>query len=1074
MKKLNKILAKVLSLMLAVMLVSSQTVFASRVATITQDYTISAQNWYHNHSENGSGGVFLVTGNNELTFITEAYVAFSSNTAAGNASYGGAIEINNKNATVKITSAYFEYNQAQDGGAICNDNGNVTIESAGFQHNEARSSGGAIFNNDRMTIGSANFAYNNSNNKGGAIFNSGSGNLAIGIDAHFSYNNSPYGNAIYNNRGTVDIGKEAIFYCNGMDTSSNGVGISGEGTIYNNAGVITIGSDAKFNHNCSVGKGGVIYNSSGTVNIGDKAKFLENYSYIEGGVIQAYGGVMYNSSGTTNIGKAAKLSSDYHDAYGGVIYNSSGTINIGNEANFSLNGSDIYGGVIYNSSGTTNIGDNANFSQNGSDNDGGVVYNNSGTTNIGDNANFSLNICNAYGGAIYVEEGTVNIGNGALFDSNIISEEDASDASGGGAIYNAAGTIIIGSGAQFIKNGTNYDDGGNGGAIANHYKMTVGSNALFKENKSTEDGGVLYNGYLFTIKDGAKFVGNTAKAKGGAIYNSAILNLIANTKNVEFTGNKQYAGDSENEESNAIYNDAGIINLWASDKADIIFNDSITGNGYLYINNTIEDYQENIGTGKIILNADMSNFAGKVCFYGGTIKLGKDGTLFYNNGIDYINVNNATIDMINGKTANAEFGIGEGIEIQNKLNLSVDADLKNKSMDMFLAPYGVNGEGKLNVEKINIIEDNDETTRVDFAYVPEGKITTVDHARSVLYNYDAKLEYGTISFDHFNKNGYYYTFTKNGVNPETAIGAFSASVGGYATQSMVAEQAFAGMNSKISSNKKSANINSSNLYVSAGNQVFNETGKIERGAWLRPFVLNETVTVGNMDVDNNLYGTLAGIDLPVGQDKQVSFYLGYAGSKQEVKEVKSNQTGYVLGATGMLIKEKWYLGATANMIFNKASVDTDDGTNDIDMNMFGIAVKAGYNYDIGKNWILEPNATLMYGIVNCGEYETALTKVDSLSINNILFEPQVKAKLGLTNGWQPYGLLGYAANLSSKPTVKTEAGDLDLDSIDGYVEFGAGVNKDFLNTAWSCYAQLTGRSGGRSGFAGNFGVKYKF
>ena len=236
----------------------------------------------------------------------------------------------------------------------------------------------------------------------------------------------------------------------------------------------------------------------------------------------------------------------------------------------------------------------------------------------------------------------------------------------------------------------------------------------------------------------------------------------------------------------------------------------------------------------------------------------------------------------------------------------------------------------------------------------------------------------------------------------------------------------------------------------------------------------KTVKVGDTDVDNNLYGTLAGIDLPVKGDILASFYLGYAGSKQKAEEVKSNQTGYVLGATGMLIKDKWYAGLTLNMIFNKASVDTDDGTNDIDMNMFTIGAKAGYNYDIGKNWILEPNVTLMYGIVNCGSYETTLTKVDSQSVNNIMLEPQVKARWQLTNGWQPYGLLGYAANLSSKPTVKTEAGDLDLDSIGGYVEFGAGVNKDFLNTAWSCYAQITGRAAGRSGFEGNLGIKYKF
>ena len=87
---------------------------------------------------------------------------------------------------------------------------------------------------------------------------------------------------------------------------------------------------------------------------------------------------------------------------------------------------------------------------------------------------------------------------------------------------------------------------------------------------------------------------------------------------------------------------------------------------------------------------------------------------------------------------------------------------------------------------------------------------------------------------------------------------------------------------------------------------------------------------------------------------------------------------------------------------------------------------------------------------------------------------QVKAKLGLANGWQPYGLLGYAANLSGKPTVKAGGQELELDSIDGYVEYGLGVNKDFTGTAWSCYLEATGRSGGRTGFAGNLGIKYKF
>ena len=71
-------------------------------------------------------------------------------------------------------------------------------------------------------------------------------------------------------------------------------------------------------------------------------------------------------------------------------------------------------------------------------------------------------------------------------------------------------------------------------------------------------------------------------------------------------------------------------------------------------------------------------------------------------------------------------------------------------------------------------------------------------------------------------------------------------------------------------------------------------------------------------------------------------------------------------------------------------------------------------------------------------------------------------------------MAGYAANLSSKPTVKAEGEELELDSIDGFIEYGVGVNKDFVGTVWSCYAQVTGRSGGRNGVAGNLGIKYKF
>ncbi|MBR3627254.1 MAG: hypothetical protein IKN42_00230, partial [Elusimicrobia bacterium] len=68
----------------------------------------------------------------------------------------------------------------------------------------------------------------------------------------------------------------------------------------------------------------------------------------------------------------------------------------------------------------------------------------------------------------------------------------------------------------------------------------------------------------------------------------------------------------------------------------------------------------------------------------------------------------------------------------------------------------------------------------------------------------------------------------------------------------------------------------------------------------------------------------------------------------------------------------------------------------------------------------------------------------------------------------------YVLNVGSKPKATVGNIELESDKIDGYVEYGIGVNKDFIGTVWSCYAQVTGRGGDRSGFSGNLGVRYKF
>ena len=169
------------------------------------------------------------------------------------------------------------------------------------------------------------------------------------------------------------------------------------------------------------------------------------------------------------------------------------------------------------------------------------------------------------------------------------------------------------------------------------------------------------------------------------------------------------------------------------------------------------------------------------------------------------------------------------------------------------------------------------------------------------------------------------------------------------------------------------------------------------------------------------------------------------------------------------------LGLTANINFNKAESENKLGKDKFDMNMYALGAKAGYNIDLGNEWILEPNLTMMYGNINTQGYTTSRgAKINSQNTNNVLIQPQIKAKLALTNGWTPYALVGYILNSGNKTKLVANNIGFDDMQIAGYTEYGVGLNKIFEDSAWSCFLQATGKSGDRKGVEGNIGVKYSF
>ena len=1099
-------------------------------------FKLNSADGYNSGSGSGSGyGGAIYNG---VGIITVSSTTFESNSASGfgyqysGIGSGGAIYTEQNSKITFIDGVRFINNEAQTrGGAIYNDKGTINlianIDNIEFTGNTANGISNAIYDNkgtinlwasenadiifnDRITssddtsILNINSSTNTLTAIGKVIFNEdmsgykGQINLYCGeIELQAKTNGDNVNtNKFFNGDINLDVGTLNILN-NAIDniivtnlTTTSNVNLKFDVDLSNNT------SDNFTVTNSTTGEINLkainilnTLNDSGYITLFNNEK-SPTINILTNGYYDGYEYIFTNSDiiGVLNYEKNGMIAKTFKEVINttepairsySLVENEVVIENLGNLGGTQLtifgNGYNIYGnskaGIIVNEKQILNIENIKEIKSFNSENHGGFIYNDGGNiVNINDNIIFSSNNVNvtpfynsSYGGALYNYESQMSIGNNVVFSSNSsITSFDDSDVYGGAIGNENYSKLIIGENAKFEYN---YVEGAyaKGGAIYNggHSTMTILSNVFFDSNyaisNNSSHGGAIKNmGYL-TICDGAKFINNRVieleeHGDGGAIYNIRILNLIANTNNIEFTGN------TANSISNAIHDNNGIINLWASSNADIIFNDRITSednNSVLNINSSTTTLTAN---GKVILNEDMRGYMGQVNLYNGTIQLGENGILFGGN----IFVDNATINMANEIIQQHNF---KTLTVNNAINLAIDTDLENKQIDTISA-NSFSGNGKINVKAINVLSDAKENkTEILFtsSTVLKDKITSINTASSKLYKYDV----------NYNKDSGILNFFVTTTNSPIIVESQVARATGLITQNTVLNQAFSSIdnirNRIIQAKQKGL------LYASTADVIFESPNRIESGLWIRPFMSQDTISFDSFDVDNNLTGTLAGIDLVTGENSLLSFYLGYVGSNQKYEDIKVNQTGYIVGATGMIIKGKWYAGLTANINFNKAESQSVYGTDSFDLNMYSVGAKAGYNFDLSDNFILEPNLTLMYGNVGSQEYKTTQgAKIDSQSTVNIIAEPQVKAKLNLTNGWQPYGLLGYLINAGEKAKLVADNISFDDIGISGYVEYGVGVNKTFKNSPWSCYLQLTGKSGDISGFDGNIGIKYSF
>ena len=970
------------------------------------------------------------------------------------ASYNAALGLNNpEGSTKKIENILYKDNKVTSkliSSATSSSNAHRINTYGGVIYNEGEitSITGAFINNSIDSIVINDNEYSSNNGYGAAICNRGT----IGdITADFVGNSSSSGSAIYN-QGTI------------ADISGNFIGNSGD-TIYNSGIIRDI-------------TGYFIGNSGGTIHNSRTIGDIKGY-------------FIGNSDGTIyNAGTIGDITGDFiGNTQGSAIENSEG--HIGNiKGNFIGNISDDKGGAIYNNSyhigDISSIGDiTANFIKNKA-RVGGAISNSSeyqgrdfiiGTKDengniVGGivNSNFIGNEATLQGGAIYTEN-----------DLNIIAKDNGQSIftdNSPDAIY--VGNLDIGETKTNIKS-IDYNNVIYEGNTTLGDKYNPENNPVLTLNANTN--GVIYfddkiSGDVI-IKNGvlsAKIIGikNTFPAKEEmyaalGLSDDASLSEVVDAY-IAFIKN-QYNEDLSEQQALS-----DLLNMGAIETSDPeLISGEITAAGYnLKITGD--------STGKVVLNNDVIN--ANISLDSTNLYLGREDvfdksvSLSLNSGSIYLN--NQSVGTMHVPTLN----------LNGNTNISVDADLANKSMDRITADnYNVKDGAKLNVNNIVLLSDSTEdVTNIQFA--DDGL------AANVAYTGASPIAYSPIwKYDvSYNPDDGFFSFARGSAgdsgsyNPSVLASPVATQTGAYITQLQTFNYAFQHADSfmNIPYMERLSIINSGRYALSPTGDA-TDVGTFsplllkddDAGFWVKPYASFENVPLKNgPKVSNINYGTLVGYDSKLtsvgnGFERVLTGYIGYNGASQRYSGVDAYQNGGLLGGTATFYKGNFFNATTLSVGASAGDASTMYGSENYTMLLAGLGNKTGYNFEFfDGGMILQPSMLISYTFVNTFDYNNAAgVRIESDPMHAIQLAPGIKLIGNTKNGWQPYIGVSMVWNLLDESKVTADSVRLPEMSIKPYVQYGVGIQKRFKDK-FLAFGQAMIHNGGRNGVSLSGGLRW--
>ena len=783
---------------------------------------------------------------------------------------------------------------------------------------------------------------------------------------------------------------------------------------------------------------------------------------------------------------------------GGAIYNNeaaSGSTKIGDITgdfigNY-VSGSNVVGGAIYNS-GT--IGDITgdfigNYASGGTSASGGAIINQGVISSITGNFvnNYAEGVSTALGGAIYntgmilgydvsadkllqLPVITINIsdtGESYTFYQGIPAEAEEEL----NAMLEAGYKVVYVNGGEQTMTSAEWEQ------MKPEVDASLESGEMATEPQITDDKYLMQNLGSFI---NSSFFGNYAKstegeAKGGAIYTTNSLTIAADNGNSVFSGNYVEDVNGKRPEAVYVYSPAATLTLQAKNEGTILFDDQINGaSGYKLKLDGDE-------TGKVILNNDIIN--AKVSLDEVTLQLGREDVF---NQSQSLALNSGTLSLLNN-------GVGTmhlpELSLNGAVNMAVDADLANKTMDRITADkYNISQDSKLNVNLINLISDaKEDKTDIEFA--------DSAFSNNVSYTGDNPIAYSKIyKYDvSYNPEDGYFTFLRGGsssnpsdnFNPTVLSPAVTNQAAGYSTQMQVFNYAFQHSDNfmnlpyidRLAAAKSNQYALINDSTVGPYSPIFTRVN--QGGAWFKPYVSFENIPLKNgPTVDNIAYGSLIGYDsklTPIrhGFERVLTGYVGYNGASQSYPGVDTYQNGGVLGGTVTLYKGNFFNATTLSAGASVGESSNMYGHENYTMLLAGIGNKLGYNFEFQRGrYILQPSMLMSYTFVNTFDYtNSAGTRMTSDPLHAIQLSPGLKFIMNTKNGWQPYAAVNMVWNIFTDQNAKADNISLPNMSIKPYVQYGLGVQK-LIKDKFLAFGQALVSNGGRNGISFSFGLRW--